>query len=135
MGLANPWVILGLLLALAGSVFGGYQWGASSERDACAAAAGGQAAKAEGIEDGRDASVDAIGSATSAAVNAAGNQTREAAHESAERVRTVVVPGPCRVVDPVVVRETRAAVERINAKVRGGLRPGAGTVDPAGPDD
>ncbi|WP_115558990.1 hypothetical protein [Xanthomonas dyei] len=75
--------------------------------------------------------IDATGASTRAAVSGALNENRSSTHAAIERIRTVVVPSPCHDVDPVVLREAGEAVERVNAKIRGGLRPGTTGIDRA----
>ncbi len=117
-------ILIAVVVALV-LVGGGYWWGHAAAATSCAAKAGKGAAKAETAEDLRDANVDAITAAAVTAIHAAQANTQGNAYESAERIRTVVVPGPCRTVDPVIVRELDEATCRINAKIRGGVRPGA----------
>lgn len=133
--LLNPWFWLVLVVGLLVLVGGGYWWGATNASAACGNDAGKQANRAEAAEDARDSAVDAVGERTRAATNAAYNDTRGTADERAQRIRTVVVPGDCRAVDPAIVRELDDARERINAKIRGDLRPGAPQPDPAAAKD
>lgn len=123
--LLNPWTWLAALLVLAAAVGGGYWWGHSSASTACQARAGSAAGKVEASEDRRDENIDAIAAATAGAVAAALNDNRGTTDESTARIRTVVVPGDCRAVDPVIVRELRAAADDANAALRAGLRPDA----------
>src|SRR5690606_26396006 len=127
------WLIAAVLLLATGS--GGYWWGHRTAASSCAAKAGAAAAKAERAEDQRDEAIDGIGAATVAGRSAAEGETRSATHASVERIRTVVVPGDCRAVDPVVLRELDEGRERVNAKIRSGLRQRAAGADPAAAPD
>lgn len=123
-GLLNPirpyLRLIGLVALLA---YGGgmYWWGGSNARNACAAKAGKASAKIEAREDRRDQAVDAIGAETDKAVNTEQNLNRSRTDESAHRIRTVVVPGNCRAVDPAVVRELQQAADDANATLGSGL--------------
>lgn len=125
--LLNPWTWLAIVLVLAASVGGGYWWGYSAAANSCAARGGNAKDKIERVEDRRDANVDAIGADTAGKVAAGVNQNRGSTDESAERIRTVYVPGDCRAVDPDILRELRAARDDANAALGVGVRP-----DPAG---
>lgn len=118
----NPYVIVGVVLAWLGTVavvgFGGHRMASN----ACKAEAGVVVSENKGVQDARDGTIDTIGAQTAAGRDAAVNDTRSTTHASAERIRTVVVPGDCRNVDPVVLQELEAGRERINAKIRDGLR-------------
>src|SRR5690606_24064444 len=107
------WLIAAVLLLATGS--GGYWWGHRTAAASCAAKAGGAAAKVETAEDQRDANVEAIATATASAVAGALATNRGNAEASDSRIRTVVVPGDCRVVVPVIVRELREAADDVNA--------------------
>ncbi len=123
----NPWALLGTLVLLAATGLGSCSYGQHLGQQACAAAAGKAIANTKRAQDSRDAAVDTIGTAARAAADAATTETRSNTHAAIERVRTVVVPGPCRDVDPVIVREHDEAQQRIDAKIRSGVRPaGAG---------
>lgn len=133
--LLNPWTYVAagaVLLAVAAGSFGaGYMvrgW-------KCGAGAAKAAAKVEAAEDRRDQNIEAIGTRTRESVHAAEADTRGTADESAARIRTIVMPGPCRDVDPVVLHELDAARDRINAKIGGGVRPGAADAGPAAAED
>ncbi len=123
----NPWTLLGALLLLVATGLGSCSYGKHLGRQACAAAAGKAIAVTKRAQDGRDTAIDTIGIAARAAADAATTETRSNTHAAVERVRTVVVPGPCRDVDPAIVREHDEAQQRIDAKIRSGVRPaGAG---------
>lgn len=126
----NPYVIVGVVLLWLGTVAGGGFIGHRMASNACKASAGVVLAENKGAQDARDASIDTIGAQTAAGRDAAAHDTRSATHASAERIRTVVVPGDCRDVDPVVLRETGEGVDRVNAKIRSGLRQRAAGGDP-----
>ena len=124
-----------LALVLALGLFGGgmYWWGGSNARNACAAANGKANAKIEKAEDKRDLAVEDIATATATAVAQELNRTRSETDESAERIRTVVVPGTCRAVDPFILRELRQARDDTNAALGVSVRPspaGATTANP-----
>lgn len=121
----NPWIISGFLVMLIATGLGSCSYGQHLGKQACAAKAGVQGATTKSVQDQRDATVDAIGTATAKTAQAAANETRTNTHESIERIHTVVVPGTCRDVDPVIVHEHAEAQQRINAKIRGGVRPAA----------
>lgn len=118
---------LALVLAVLLLVGGGYWWGGNNARNACAAANGKATAKVEKAEDKRDVNIEAIATATADAVAAELNQNRGAANESAEIIRTVVVPGDCRPVDPIIVRELRTAADGVNATL--GIRMRSGSTE------
>lgn len=120
-------------LVVALSVAGGFYWGHSSAADACAAKAGKATAKVEKAEDKRDENIDAIAAATAGAVAAAMNDNRAESNESTDRIRTVVVPGPCRAVDPDILRELRAAADDANAALGIRVRPVPSGPGAAGP--
>lgn len=117
----NPYSILAALLILLATNAGSYWLGGSNARNACAADNGKAAAKVEKREDRRDQAVDTIGADTRQAVNTEQNLNRSKTDESAHRIRTVVVPGNCRAVDPAVVRELQQAADDANAALRSGL--------------
>lgn len=131
----NPWVILGAVLLWLGSLWGAYHWGHNNAENECAAEAGKAALVAEGKEDVRDERIADVGAETDAAVNAAAIETRGSADEAAERIRTVVVRADCRPVPADIVREHAEARERVNAKLRGGLRSSASGAAAPRPDD
>lgn len=130
------WVarLLGAAVVLALAVGGGFWWGHATSAHSCEARAGRANANAEAAEDRRDANIDAIGAATGAAVAQALAQNRSDTDESTDRIRTIVVPGACRDVDPGILRELDAARAAANAALGIGVRPGAagpGAADPA----
>lgn len=133
MTLLNPWVWLGALLALLLAAAGGYWRGHSAASTACQAKAGAASAAVKDAQDTRDLAVEAIATATAAAVSAGLAENRSATDESTDRIRTVVVPGPCRAVDPGIVRELRQARDDANAALGVGVRPAAAGADPADP--
>ena len=131
----NPYAILAALLLWIASAVGSFFWGRHVEgnaRDAAAKAAGD---KIEAVEDKRDTNVDAIGAAVAAGVAAALNENGSTTHESAERIRTVLVPGTCRDVDPGIVRELAQATDDANTTLRVGLRSAASRAAAADPGD
>lgn len=121
----NPWIIIGFLVMLVVTGLGSCSYGKQLGKQACAAKAGVQLTTTKGVQDQRDVNVEAIGTATAKTAQAAANETRTNTNESIERIRTVMVPGPCRDVDPVIVREHAESQQRINAKIRSGVRPAA----------
>jgi hypothetical protein len=125
--------VLAAVLAL--GLFGGgmYWWGNSNGRNGCAAANGKANAKIEKAEDKRDLAIDGIAAATAEAVAQELNRNRGLSDERSERIRTVEVPGNCRAVDPVIVRELRQARDGVNAALGVGLRPSSTEPDPANP--
>jgi hypothetical protein len=129
----NPWVWLIAAAVLLASVGGGYWWGHTAAATSCKAKAGAATTKVEKVEDRRDENIDKIAAATAGAVAAALNENRGSTDESTERIRTVVVPGACRAVDPGILRELRAARDDANAALGIGVRPGASGADPADP--
>lgn len=131
----NPYAILAALLLWIASAVGSFFWGRHVEGNARDAAAKTAGDKIEAVEDKRDANVDAIGAAVAAGVAAALNENGSTTHESAERIRTVVVPGPCRDVDPGIVRELAQATDDANATLRSGLRFAATRAAAADPRD
>lgn len=130
---ATPYLILGAVLAIGGAAGGGYWFGHSVASDACIAKAAEDAGKVEAAEDKRDTNIEAIATAAASAAAAAMNENRGSTYESVERIRTVEVPADCRRVDPVVLRELRAARDGANAALGVGVRPGAAGTDPADP--
>jgi hypothetical protein len=130
---AGKWAIVAVLLVAC--VGGGYVWGSRAAATKCAARNGSAAAKIETREDKRDANIEAIGQQTRDRVAAAGAETKGAGDASAERIRTVYVDADCRTVPADIVREHDDAVERINAKVRSGMRPGTAAATGARPED
>lgn len=129
----NPYLILGAVLAIGGAAGGGYWFGHSVASDACIAKAAKDAGKVEAAEDKRDTNIEAIATAAASAAAAAMNDNRGTTYESVERIRTVEVPADCRRVDPVVLRELRAARDGANAALGVGVRPGAAGTDPTDP--
>ena len=128
---ATPYLVLGGVLAVVGAFGGGFLYGKSVEKDACIADAAKAAGKVEAAEDKRDENIEAIATAAATAAAAAMNDNRGTTYESVERIRTVEVPADCRRVDPVVLRELRAARDGANAALGVGVRPGAAGADPA----
>lgn len=110
-----------------GSFFFGKHYGQLGQQAKAGSALAGQVAD----QNKANTSIDATGASTRASVSGALNENRSSTHAAIERIRTVVVPGPCRDVDPVVLREAGEAVDRVNAKIRGGLRPGTAGTDRA----
>lgn len=131
----NPYTPLVGLLLLVIAFIGGCVHGKRGAEQACGNAVGIAGAAIKGAQDARDGAIDAIGAQTTAGRDAALNDTRSTAHASAERIRTVVVPGDCRDVDPVVLRETGEGIDRVNTKIRGGLRQRAPGGDSAAAGD
>jgi len=129
----NPYLILAGMLALVGAFGGGYWRGNVAASDACEAEKGRAAVKVEAAEDDRDANIEAIATAAATATAAAMNENRGATNESSERIRTVVVPGACRAVDPAILRELREARDDANAALGIGVRPDPAGTDPANP--
>jgi hypothetical protein len=130
----NPYAILAAALLLGLTAWQSYEFGHRNARNECGANAGAAASATESAEDRRDENIDGIGQSARDRAAAAEADTKEAAYAGAEVIRTVVVPGPCRAVPAAVVQEHAGAVDRINAKVRSGLRPGA-SLDPAASAD
>lgn len=110
----NPYAWLAALLILIATGAGCYWWGGNNARNACAAANGKANAKLESAEDKRDTNIEQIATAAARATAAEMNQNRGQTDESSERIRTVVVPGACRAVDPGIVRELRQARDDAN---------------------
>lgn len=131
----NPYVLLAALLTLLLTAATGYWLGGRNARNACDADAGRAGVKVESRQDARDLAVDGIGADTDAKTAAAAADTMGSTYESAERIRTVYVPAPCRAVPPGVQLETDEAVDRINGKIRSGVRPGAADAGPASAED
>lgn len=129
----NPYVILAGVLAFGAACGGSFLYGKSVEADACEAAKGRAVVKTEAAEDRRDENIEAIATAAATAAAAALNENRGTTYESVERIRTVEVPADCRRVDPVVLRELRAARDGANAALGVGVRPVAAGTDPADP--
>lgn len=129
----NPYFILAGVLALIGAGGGGFLYGRSVEADACEADKGRAVVKVEAAEDTRDENIEAIATTAAIAAAAALNENRGATNESTERIRTVVVPGACRAVDPAILRELHAARDDANAALGVGVRPAAAGTDPADP--
>ena len=129
----NPYFILAGVLALVGAFGGGYWRGNVAASDACAADKLDVVTKVESTEDTRDENIEAIATAAATATAAAMNQNRGSTNESSERIRTVVVPGACRAVDPAILFELRAARDDANAALGIGVRPVAAGADPANP--
>jgi len=127
----NPYLILAGVLAFAGACGGSFMYGRSIAADKCEADKGRAVVKVEAAEDTRDENIEAIATAAATAAAAALNQNRGATNESSERIRTVVVPGACRAVDPAILRELQAARDDANAALGVGVRPAeAGTATP-----
>ena len=129
----NPYLILAGVLAIIGAFGGGYWRGNVAASDACKAEKLDVVTKVESTEDTRDANIEAIATAAATATAAAMNANRGSTNESSERIRTVVVPGACRAVDPAILRELRQARDDANAALGVGVRPdpaGADTADP-----
>lgn len=129
----NPYLILGAVLAIGAAAGGGYWRGHVAATNACAANAAKEVGKVEAAEDRRDENIEAIATAAATAAAAALNENRGTTYESVERIRTVEVPADCRRVDPVVLRELRAARDGANAALGVGVRPVAAGTDPADP--
>lgn len=129
----NPHLILAGVLAIVGAFGGGYWRGNVAASDACEAEKGRAVVKTEAAEDTRDANIEAIATAAATATAAAMNENRGVTNESSERIRTIVVPGACRAVDPAILFELRQARDDANAALGGSLRPGAAGADPANP--
>lgn len=129
----NPYVILGVVLAIGAAAGGGYWRGHVAATNACAANAAKEIGMVEAAEDRRDANIEAIATAAATATAAAMNENRGATNESSERIRTVVVPGPCRAVDPAILLELRQARDDANAALGVGLRPDTAGAAPANP--
>ncbi len=125
----NPYLILAGVLAFGSACGGSFLYGKSVEADACEAEKGRVVVKTEAAEDTRDANIEAIATAAATATAAAMNENRGATNESSERIRTIVVPGACRAVDPSILFELRQARDDANAALGVGVRP-----DPAGAD-
>jgi hypothetical protein len=128
----RPYMPLIGLVALLAYGGGMYWWGGSNARNACAAANGKASAKVEQTEDKRDANIEEIATAAARATAAELNLNRGQTDESTDRIRTVVVPGACRTVDPGIVRELRQARDDANAALGIRMRPGA--TEPAATD-
>lgn len=129
----NPYFILAGVLAFGAACGGSFLYGRSVEADACDAEKFDVVTKVESTEDTRDENIEAIATAAATAAAAALNENRGATNESTERIRTVVVPGACRAVDPAILRELRAATDDANAALGVGVRPaeaGAAAGDP-----
>jgi hypothetical protein len=122
--LLNPYFWLAQILVLLLVASGSWWIGHRGATNACAASNGKSIVKVEAVEDRRDTRIDAIGTATAAATADQLNQNRGSTDESAERIRTVVVPGDCSAVDPGIVRELSQARDDANAALGSGLRSG-----------
>ena len=129
----NPYFILAGVLAIGCAGGGGFLYGRSVESDKCEADKGRAVVKTEAAEDTRDENIEAIATAAATATAAAMNANRGSTNESSERIRTVVVPGACRAVDPAILFELRAARDDANAALGVGVRPVAAGADPANP--
>lgn len=129
----NPYVILGVVLAIGAAAGGGYWRGHVAATNACSANAAKEIGRVEAAEDRRDENIEAIATAAATATAAAMNENRGATNESSERIRTVVVPGPCRAVDPAILLELRQARDDANAALGVGVRPVAPGTAPADP--
>jgi hypothetical protein len=131
----NPYAVIAGVLLLALTGWQSYRFGHRNASNECNANAAAGLITIEGAEDRRDENIDAIGQGASDAAATAYADTKGAADASADIIRTVYVSAPCRDVPAVVVQEHGDAVERINAKIRGGLRPGAAERDRPGTED
>lgn len=129
----NPYFILAGVLAFGAACGGSFLYGKSVEADKCEAAKSRVVTKVESAEDARDENIEAIATAAATATAAAMNANRGSTNESSERIRTIVVPGACRAVDPAILFELRAAADDANAALRAGVRPVAAGADPADP--
>ena len=129
----NPYLILAGVLALVGAFGGGYWRGNVAASDSCKAEKLDVVTKVESTEDTRDANIEAIATAAATATAAAMNENRGATNESSERIRTVVVPGACRAVDPAILFELRQARDDANAALGIGVRPDAAGADSTDP--
>lgn len=129
----NPYLILAGVLAFGAACGGSFLYGKSVEADACDADKLDVVTKVESTEDERDEKIEAIATAVATATAAAMNENRGATNESSERIRTVVVPGACRAVDPAILFELRQARDDANAALGIGVRPDAAGTDPANP--
>jgi hypothetical protein len=127
----NPWAIVAVLLLLGTSSTAGFFFGKDYGRSALLAEQAEAAARQATREAERQVNVEAIGAAAAAAAAVALNENEVNANASVERIRYVEVPGVCRDVDPVSLRELRQGAAAANAALRDGLRslaalPGAG---------
>jgi hypothetical protein len=129
----NPYFILAGVLAIGCSGGGGFLYGRSVEADACDADKLDVVTKVESTEDTRDENIEAIATAAATATAAAMNANRGSTNESTERIRTVVVPGACRAVDPAILFELRQARDDANAALGIGVRPAEAGTAPSGP--
>ena len=129
----NPYLILAGVLAIVGACGGSFMYGRSVEADKCEADKGRAVVKVEAAEDTRDEKIEAIATAAATATAAAMNANRGTTNESTERIRTVVVPGACRAVDPAILRELREARDDANAALGVGVRPDAAGTAPVDP--
>jgi len=129
----NPYLILAGVLAIIGAFGGGYWRGNVAASDACEAEKGRAVVKAEAAEDTRDVNIEAIATAAATATAAAMNENRDTTNESTERIRTIVVPGACRAVDPAILFELRQARDDANAALGVGVRPDAAGTAPVDP--
>ena len=129
----NPYLILAGVLAFGSACGGSFLYGKSVAADKCEADKGRAVVKVEAAEDTRDANIEAIATAAATAAAAAMNENRGVTNESSERIRTIVVPGACRAVDPAILYELRQARDDANAALGGSLRPVAAGADPTDP--
>ena len=131
----NPWAIVVAILVLLASCYGSYRYGRNVEETACRADAGDAAAQANATNAANSAAVDAIGADTAGRYAAAAHANRTAAHDAAERIRYVPVPADCRDVPADILQQHAATRARINASIRGSVRPAAAGPDPADAGD
>lgn len=120
----NPWPILAALLLLVATTVCGFFYGQHVGKQACKASAFVDVTASVKSANKTGAAIDGIAAASAVNTAAHLNTNRSATDESAERIRTVVVPGDCRRVDPAVVRELRGARDEANAAIGAGLRQG-----------
>ncbi|MBB5769114.1 hypothetical protein [Xanthomonas euroxanthea] len=118
-------MVLLFVVTNVGAFFFGKHYGKLGQQAKAGSALEGQVAS----QNKTNAAIDAAGAVARAAVSGALNENRSSTHAAIERIRTVVVPGPCRDVDPILLREAGEAVDRVNAKIRGGLRSGTAGID------
>ena len=123
--LLNPYFLLSVVVLSLALVGGGYWFGCRTTADHFKAATGKSLEQAIADANKVGAAVDKIGADTAKTTGAAINDNRGSTDESTARIRTIVVPGDCRAVDPGIVRELDAARSEANAALGAGLRPGA----------
>jgi hypothetical protein len=131
----GPWSIVGALLLLIAACFGSFKYGQHVEGLACMAAAGTQAASTAQANADNSAAVDAIGADTADRYATDAHANRTAAHDAVERLRTVYVAADCRDVPADVLHQHAATRARINASIRGGVRPAPAGTDSTGTSD